>query len=146
MESLSTMFPTIRHPNKQAFAGFTLIELAVVIALIAILASVAMIRYNNLTQSAAQAVANSYINALTTGASEFTAATSQSPTGYDQFVSATNIATAPQTVGILADRNGAVRCAAPTATTITCNFPEISATTQAVYTYNGGATTLTWTP
>jgi prepilin-type N-terminal cleavage/methylation domain-containing protein len=138
--------PTSHRQWTTAARGFTLIELAVVIALIAILASVAMMRYNNLTQSAAQAVANSYINALTTGASEFTTAESRTPSGYDEFVSATTTVTAPQTMPILADRDGTIRCTAPTSTTITCNFPEISATSQAVYTFNGGATTLTWVP
>jgi prepilin-type N-terminal cleavage/methylation domain-containing protein len=124
--------------------GFTLIELAVVIAIIAILASVAIQRFSNLTAGAERAVAENFGTQLNTAAATFMAANARQPTGYTDFVTndKTKINTGTFTIVTPVDRAGVALCTAPAAATITCNnFKGINAS----YAFSQGVTTATIT-
>jgi prepilin-type N-terminal cleavage/methylation domain-containing protein len=122
--------------------GFTLIELAVVIAIIAILASVAIQRFSNLTAGAERAVAENFGTQLNTAAATYMASQAQAPTGYTVFVTdnPAKINTGTFTIATPRDRTGAALCSAPTATAIACaGFKGITAN----YTFSNGLTTAT---
>lgn len=67
--------------------GFTLIELAVVIAVIAILAAVALPRLTDLGDEAERAAVQDFQKKLQTAYGIYTAERSTQPTTFDQFVS-----------------------------------------------------------
>lgn len=71
----------------KAAKGFTLIELAIVIAIIAILAAVAIPRFANMQHSANRAAAQAYLSNLNTAAATWMAQNAQVPTNFNQFVS-----------------------------------------------------------
>lgn len=73
---------------KTAAKGFTLIELAIVIAIIAILASVAIPRFANMTDNANGAVAQAFLSQLNTASATFMAAQARPPADFGQFVGA----------------------------------------------------------
>jgi prepilin-type N-terminal cleavage/methylation domain-containing protein len=113
---------------KTSAQGFTLLELAIVIALIAILASFAVLRFAQLEDSAHRAMAQRFLSQLISAAAVATAETSTAPTAFTQFVTTTSagvggVSVAPFTYTLNippAINGGAVPCAAPTATAITC--------------------------
>jgi prepilin-type N-terminal cleavage/methylation domain-containing protein len=74
----------IKKPTK----GFTLIELAIVIVIVAILASVAVPRFTQVTASAQGAVAQDLLAQVTSAASIWTAENQANPNGFNQFVNA----------------------------------------------------------
>ncbi len=77
----------MRQVKRQAQKGFTLVELAVVIAIVAILAAVAIPRLLDTSDSAERAVAQDFQSQLISAATMYTAKQSRTPTGFDQFVS-----------------------------------------------------------
>lgn len=121
--------------------GFTLIELAVVIAIIAILASVAIQRFSNLTGAAERAVAENFGTQLNTAAATYMAAQAQAPTSYTVFVTddPTKVNTGTFTIATPRDRTGTALCTTA-ANAITCNnFKGITAS----YAFSNGVTTAT---
>jgi prepilin-type N-terminal cleavage/methylation domain-containing protein len=123
-----------------AAKGFTLIELAVVIAIIAILASVAIQRFSNLTGGAERAVAENFGTQLNTAAATFMAANARQPAGYNEFVTTdrTQVNTGTFTIATPFNRDGVNLCPNVTATEITCDgFQDVTAT----FTFNQGVTT-----
>jgi prepilin-type N-terminal cleavage/methylation domain-containing protein len=113
---------------KAAAKGFTLIELAIVIAIIAILASVAIPRFAALQDNANRAVAQNFLSQLTTAAATATAEAARVPTQFTEFVT-----TAPASVGAVSTapfrfnistpqgvNGGAAPCATVAANAITC--------------------------
>lgn len=132
---------------KAAKSGFTLIELAVVIAVIAILASVAIPRFARITDGAERAVAENFAAQLNTAAATFTAEQARVPTAYTQFVAGTaaqmNAANATFTIALPVDRNGGALCSAPQGAQITCNgFQAWNVT----YNFANGTTRMTIAP
>lgn len=80
--------------------GFTLIELAVVIAIIAILAAVAIPRFGNALGSSECAKIKDLAARLSSSASIYTAEQGQSPAGFTDFVTQTPTVTAPHTLSL----------------------------------------------
>jgi prepilin-type N-terminal cleavage/methylation domain-containing protein len=125
--------------------GFTLIELAVVIAIVAILAAVAIPRLTDMTASAEKATIVDFKSQLISALSMYTADNGAPPTAFTDFVSDT-VAGATGLRKLATDPlgTGATRCTVAAAT-ITCNaaFKKYSAVT---YTFNNGGITGSATP
>lgn len=143
--------------KSAASKGFTLIELAIVIAIIAILAAVAIPRFADTTASAECSMIRDMNAQLTSGIGIFTAAQAATPAGFNNYVTAapppfaaaTGTGATAQNFNISLARfgpgaaNGTV-CAA-TATAITCPAGTFSRYAP-VYTYNTGAPTFAANP
>jgi prepilin-type N-terminal cleavage/methylation domain-containing protein len=121
--------------------GFTLIELAVVIAIIAILAAVAIPRFGNTTAQAERSMIKDMVSQLTSASSIYTAEQASTPNGFDDFVTESGVPGAPKTMSLGNFGTPAGGCKV-SATTITgCSFSKYSNVT---YTFNtGGVITVT---
>jgi prepilin-type N-terminal cleavage/methylation domain-containing protein len=124
--------------------GFTLIELAVVIAIVAILAAVAIPRLTDMTASAEKATIVDFKSQLVSALSMYTAEQGAPPVAFTDFVSATTTLTPAQKISAAPLGTGATRCTVAAAT-ITCNaaFKKYSAV---AYTFNNGGITGAATP
>jgi prepilin-type N-terminal cleavage/methylation domain-containing protein len=134
---------------KTAQKGFTLIELAIVIVIVAVLAAVAVPRFSNVTRTAQGAVAKDLLAQVTSAASIFTAEQQSSPQGFNQFVC--NVAAGANlpagcTLNLQPVGNPAAAACAVAAGNIVCNggqgnrFPELGNVTIA---FNQGPGTFT---
>ncbi|MDX2085008.1 MAG: prepilin-type N-terminal cleavage/methylation domain-containing protein [Candidatus Melainabacteria bacterium] len=133
---------------KAAAKGFTLIELAIVIAIVAILAAVAIPRFTDMGSSAQQAVAQDFTSQLVSGAAMYTARMSRTPDGFTDFVTNqnANLSNNPngnQFFTISTQRLGDGSCTIA-ANSINCTnaFDKLTAAT---YTWANGAITPTIT-
>ena len=125
----------------KASKGFTLVELAVVIAIVAILASVAIPRLVDSTDRAELAVAKDLLTKLNSAQAMYVSQQLASPGNFASYVTSTGSATGAITLTLASIKNpttGAAACSAPGATII-CTLQKLTAT----YTYNGGSITLT---
>ena len=123
----------------KASKGFTLVELAVVIAIVAILAAVAVPRLVDSTDSAERAVALDFVSQLNSAAAMYTAKQMTSPDDFTNFVKDAALAAADeQTISTATLGQGGCVTAA---NTITCAkggpFKKVGAT----YTWANGAIT-----
>jgi prepilin-type N-terminal cleavage/methylation domain-containing protein len=112
--------------------GFTLIELAIVIVIVGILAAVAIPKFGAVTGTAQAAVAKDLLSQVNSAASIFTAQTLAQPRGFNDFVLSTPLLpNSPQTLSLSSLPNAATGCTVAAAA-IQCSggapgsvFPDI---------------------
>jgi type II secretory pathway pseudopilin PulG len=125
---------------KKARTGFTLIELAIIISIIGIMAGVAITQFVDLTGSAEEATLKDYLTKLNTGVASFMAAKGYRPTQFSDFA-APKASLNPAngvTVPVLEKSDGTPVCTIA-ATVLTCDGYR---SRKGVYTYASGAITL----
>jgi prepilin-type N-terminal cleavage/methylation domain-containing protein len=128
---------------KKSAQGFTLIELAVVISIVAILAAVAVPRLMGNQAAAEEALARDFVSQLNSAAAMYTAQNSTAPTGFTQFVKSTALANGDtQTISVAIfgpnSRNGQTCNVADAQITCANAFNNLS---TATYSWNNGAIT-----
>jgi prepilin-type N-terminal cleavage/methylation domain-containing protein len=136
------MIRTFR-PNTK---GFTLIELAVVIAVIAILAAVAIPRFGNTTATAECSNMKGFVTELMSAMSIYTAENAMPPTGFNNFVSQaalTSPAPGTPTISTIAFGTNAITSpCVPSGNTITCSG-TFNSYNPVTYSFNNGVLSLT---
>ncbi len=118
----------------KAQKGFTLIELAVVIAIIGILAAVAIPRFADTTANAEASMIKDMKGTLTSAAAIYTAAQGTTPTDFSSYATRNAVASGAFTISVLRFGPKNTGCNVVT-TTLTCGS-SFNKYTTATYTYN----------
>jgi prepilin-type N-terminal cleavage/methylation domain-containing protein len=84
---------SLKRPRPIATSGFTLIELAIVIAVIAILASIAIQRFSDVGANAERTTVRDFVAKLRSAQAQYTYLKSQQPKAFTDFVKAGAIST-----------------------------------------------------
>jgi len=129
--------------------GFTLVEIAIVIVIVAILAAVAVPRLTDMTASAERTTILEFKTQLISSLSMYTAQNNAAPvTGFTDFVTNTPTFSAPFHISVNPIGGGAVKCGAPTSTSITCGAGVFKKYSSVVFNYNNasGLVAVTATP
>ena len=124
----------------KAQKGFTLIELAVVIAIIGILAAVAIPRFADTTTNAELALIKDFKAQLVTAAGVYTSQQGTLPNDFGDFVATNAAASGQYTISL--KKLGPAGCTTATAAaSITCDVAGFKKWKTLAYTWNGGAIT-----
>ena len=127
-----------RMIQRTAQKGFTLVELAVVIAIVAILAAVAIPKLTNATDAAQRSVALDFVSQLNSASAMYTAKQMTTPDDFADFVTSAAIASGDEfTISTSTLGDGTCTVAASTVTCATA-FDKLGAVT---YTWTDGSIT-----
>jgi prepilin-type N-terminal cleavage/methylation domain-containing protein len=130
------------HAPKQK--GFTLIEMAVVIAVIGTLTAMAMVQTEGVDKNTEEALLEDYLQKLNAGAATYLENTGQSPNDFSQFMAVNQAGLDPDNnilVPLLYNRDNVEMCGtavpASGSTILTCNGTGL-VKRQAIYTLTAG--------
>ena len=127
--------------------GFTLIELAIVIAIVAVLAAVAVPKFQNAEAGAERGVMKDMVSQLTSAMAIYTARYGRTPTGFTDFVTTAAVPTGKYSIALGGFGPGAPAASCtPTATDISCGAGVFKKWTGINYSFNGGAPSITTDP